>query len=246
MPFDWWTLALQTVNFAVLVWLLHRFLYKPVLRMIDERRAEIEKQYAGASAAEAKAKDQLAAIEAERASIASAHETALKAAAAQAEEVAKARHAQAEAEAAAILESARKTIATERSKALAEVRKSALDLGADVARRLLAEVPSKLREEAWLERIEQYLAALPEPERDALARQLENSAALTVVTASSLAPDAAAAWQARLRRVLGEGINIAFDVNPDLLAGMELHFPSAILRFSWQSALATVRSEIEA
>ena len=41
MHLDWWTIALQTINFAILVWLLHRFLYKPVLRMIDARKAEI-------------------------------------------------------------------------------------------------------------------------------------------------------------------------------------------------------------
>src|SRR3546814_21092072 len=41
MHFDWWTLALQTVNFAIPVWLLQRFLYKPVLRLIDSPRAEV-------------------------------------------------------------------------------------------------------------------------------------------------------------------------------------------------------------
>jgi hypothetical protein len=46
MHFDWSTLALQTVNFAILVWLMHRFLYRPVLRLIDARRAEIDKQHA--------------------------------------------------------------------------------------------------------------------------------------------------------------------------------------------------------
>ena len=70
MHFDWWTLALQTINFAILAWLLHRFLYKPVLRVIDARRAEIDKQYADASMAEAKAKQELAAVEAGRSSIA--------------------------------------------------------------------------------------------------------------------------------------------------------------------------------
>ncbi len=153
MHFDWWTLGLQTVNFVVLVWLLHRFLYKPVLRMIDVRRAELEKQYADASAAKAMAKDQLAATEAERANIAAEHEATLKAMAAQAEEAAKARRAQAEGEASALLDGARKTLATERDNVLAEARKSALDLGSDVARRLLAEAPIKLRAEAWLERI---------------------------------------------------------------------------------------------
>jgi F-type H+-transporting ATPase subunit b len=35
-------------------------------------------------------------------------------------------------------------------------------------------------------------------------------------------------------------------VDPDLVAGAELHFPTAILRFSWQSTLVAMRSEIGA
>jgi len=243
MSFDWWTLGLQTVNFAVLVWLLHRLLYKPVLRMIDARRAEMEKQYADAAAAAAKARDELAEMEAARSNIAVEREAALKAAAAQAEEAAKARRAQAEGEAAGLLESARKTIADERGRALAEARKFAVDFGAEVAHRLLADAP---RGEAWLERIERHLASLPKPEKEALVQQLENGGSLTVVTASALAPDVAEAWRAHLGRSLGNGTSVAFDVDPALLAGAELRFPNAVLRFSWQSALASVRSELEA
>jgi F-type H+-transporting ATPase subunit b len=246
MRFDWWTLGLQTVNFTILVWLLHRFLYKPVLRMIDTRRAEIEKQYAEARAATLRAKDELAAIEAERTGIAAEHEAALAAAAAQAEEAAKVRHAQAEAEATSLLEGARKTLAMERDRALTDTWKSVLDLGTNIARHLLSEVPEKLHAEAWLERIEQYLMALPGTEMDALLIQIEDGAVLTVVTAASLTPEIAETWRSRLRRPLGDGTTIAFDVDPDLIAGAELHFPSAVLSFSWQNALATVRSEIEA
>ena len=244
--FDWWTLALQTVNFAVLVWLLHRFLYKPVLRMIDARKAEVQKQYDEAKAAEEAAQAHLAAIESERAGLVSEREAALKTAAAQAEEAAKARRAQAEAEAAALLDGTRKSLATERDKVLAEARKSALDLGIGFARRLLAEVPVKLRTEAWLERIERYLVALPKTEMDALVHQFDNGGALTVVTASPLASETAETWRDHLRRSLGDGTAIAFDANSDLMAGAELHFPSAVLRFSWQSTLVAVRSEIEA
>ena len=60
MHFDWWTLALQTVNFAILVWLLQRFLYKPVLRMVDARRAEIDKAICRGRADDAQAKAQRA------------------------------------------------------------------------------------------------------------------------------------------------------------------------------------------
>ena len=44
MLIDWFTVAAQAVNFLILVWLLKRFLYKPVLAAIDEREKRIETQ----------------------------------------------------------------------------------------------------------------------------------------------------------------------------------------------------------
>jgi F-type H+-transporting ATPase subunit b len=245
MQFDWWTLALQTVNFAVLVWLLHRFLYKPVLRMVDARRAEVEKQYGDAHAAEAKAKAALAEIEAERAGIAAERAAALRSAAVQAEEAAAMRRAQVEREAAAVLDQARKSLAAERDEAVAVARRTALDLGMGIARRLLAEVPTALRAEAWLERVEQHLAGLPPAERDEIAKGLNSDGTLRVVTAVSLPEPVMTEWRARLHRALGDRTIIEFDVDPALIAGTELHFPNAILRFSWRSTLASMRAEIE-
>ena len=244
MHFDWSTFALQTVNFAILVWLLHRFLYRPVLRLLDARRAEIDKQYVEAHMAEAKAKDEFAAVEAERAGIAAERAAVLERAAVQAEEAAAALRAQAEREAAEFLDAARKALAAERALALAEARRGALDLGADIAGRLLAEVPMKLRAEAWLARIDEHLAALSQTERDALTQQLVDGAQLTVMTASPLPAETAEAWRARLHRALGDRVAIGFGTDPHLVAGAELHFPNAVLRFSWQSALAAMRAEI--
>jgi F-type H+-transporting ATPase subunit b len=246
MRFDWTTLALQTVNFAILVWLLNRFLYKPVQRMVAARRAEVEKHYADAREAEVKAKANLAAIEAEHAGIAAERAATLKDAAAKADEAAAARRVQAEREAMALLDSARKALAAEHDRALAEVRRAALDLGAEIAGRLLAEVPAKLREEAWLDRIGQHVAALPKAELEALVRQVADGSALKVVTASPLPAGAAETWRTQLSRTLGDRIAVVFEVDPRLVAGAELHFPNAVLRFSWQSALASMRAEAEA
>jgi F-type H+-transporting ATPase subunit b len=41
MPIDWFTVCAQIVNFLVLVWLLKRFLYTPILRALDEREKKI-------------------------------------------------------------------------------------------------------------------------------------------------------------------------------------------------------------
>jgi F-type H+-transporting ATPase subunit b len=244
MRFDWWTLALQTVNFAVLVWLLHRFLYKPVLRTIDARRSELDAQRADTARDEAEAKTRLATIDAERAGIAAERAAALKEAAAQAEEAAAARRAQAEREAAALLAETRKTLAAERDKVLAEARNAALDLGVEVARRLLAEVPTEMRAETWLTRIEQHLAGLSDPERAELRMGL-NGGTLHVVTAMPLPEAVANEWRTHLRDAVGEDLSITFDVDEALVAGTELHFPQAILRFSWRGALTAMRAEIE-
>lgn len=48
MEFDGTTFALEIINFLVLVWLLQRFLYKPISAAILQRKATIEKTLADA------------------------------------------------------------------------------------------------------------------------------------------------------------------------------------------------------
>ena len=55
MSIDWITVIAQIANFLLLVWLLKRFLYRPILDGIDAREAEITKRMAEAGLAEQKA-----------------------------------------------------------------------------------------------------------------------------------------------------------------------------------------------
>lgn len=50
MLIDWFTVCAQVFNFAILVWLLKRFLYKPILHAIDEREMRIATELADAKA----------------------------------------------------------------------------------------------------------------------------------------------------------------------------------------------------
>jgi F-type H+-transporting ATPase subunit b len=50
VEFDWTTFALEALNFLVLVWLLKRFFYRPVLAVIEARRAESAKTITDAEA----------------------------------------------------------------------------------------------------------------------------------------------------------------------------------------------------
>lgn len=58
MLIDWFTVGAQVLNFVILVWLLKKFLYKPVLDAIDARESLIAKQIADANAVQATAQAQ--------------------------------------------------------------------------------------------------------------------------------------------------------------------------------------------
>ena len=71
MSIDWITVAAQIANFLVLVWLLKRFLYRPILDGIDAREAEITERMTAATRAKDEAVAAKAAYEAKRAALAS-------------------------------------------------------------------------------------------------------------------------------------------------------------------------------
>jgi F-type H+-transporting ATPase subunit b len=55
MLINWFTVFAQAINFLILVWLLKRFLYEPILHAIDEREKGIAAQLAQAEATVAEA-----------------------------------------------------------------------------------------------------------------------------------------------------------------------------------------------
>lgn len=57
MDFDWSTFVLEIINFLILVWILKRFLYRPVLRVIARRHADIEKAMSEARRIETEANE---------------------------------------------------------------------------------------------------------------------------------------------------------------------------------------------
>jgi F-type H+-transporting ATPase subunit b len=55
MNINWFTVIAQVINFLILVWLLKKFLYKPVLEAIDEREHKIVARLKDAEAKEVEA-----------------------------------------------------------------------------------------------------------------------------------------------------------------------------------------------
>lgn len=58
MKIDWFTIIAQALNFLVLLWLMKRFLYKPILNAIDEREKLIAEKLANAEMKKSEAQKQ--------------------------------------------------------------------------------------------------------------------------------------------------------------------------------------------
>jgi F-type H+-transporting ATPase subunit b len=234
MRLDWTTLALQTVNVLVLLWLLRRFLFRPVVEIIAARKNTADKLLADAAAARDQAK-----AEAERVA------QREKELAAQSDHILSAARSAAEVERAQYLEQGRKELAQsreagdaklaeERAQMRRELEGEARVLALTIASRLLGRMPAPALSVALLQSLETWLAALPAEELRALARPGE---AVEVVTAAPLDAASQAACREMLGRRLGNGVELRFGVDPSLIAGVELRSGHARLRNNWQADL---------
>jgi F-type H+-transporting ATPase subunit b len=238
MRIDWSTLALQTVNLLVLLWLLRRYLFRPVANMIAARRqaaaAMLSEAAATRTAAQATA-DDLAHREHDLA----ADTQRLRAEAEAGAEADRARLlAAAEADIARIRAEAATSIWRERAVTRQTLEAEARRLALAIAARLLERIPGEAATAAMLDSLGPALVALPAEQRHALAAPLD------VVSAAALSEAQQAACAATLARVLNPPPPLRFRVDPALIAGIELHGAHVALRHSWQAELERIAHEL--
>jgi F-type H+-transporting ATPase subunit b len=134
---DWFKLLAQILNFLVVLYLINRFGFKPLLRLMDERAARIKK---GLEDAEAAARDRSLAQAEREAAVAEARKEA-QAMIARANKIAEDTRAEilgeARTEAGKLVERARQEITAEKDKAMAELRSQVADLALDAAGKLV-------------------------------------------------------------------------------------------------------------
>jgi F-type H+-transporting ATPase subunit b len=245
MHFDPWTLGLQAANFLVLVWLLHRFLYRPVLGIIAARQAAADKLIAEAEVGKKAAETLRQSLESQRTAIAQERDATLKAARDTADAEGKAVLAKAHTEAEALKSQAQKTFEGERAEIVGSAGRDAARLAVSIVRRLLQEAPALSVQDQLLDLVCDDVKALP---ADAKQHIVERVAARDktpeVITAAPLNERAAKQFSEHLAKALGAPASPVFKVDPNLLAGVEVHFPFTILRRSWSEDLKRIETEL--
>ena len=223
MLIDWFTVGAQAFNFLILVWLMKRFLYQPILHAIDAREQRISAELADAGARKAEAQEE--------------------------REEFQHKNEQFDQQRAALLSRATDEAQTERQRLLKEARKAAATLSAKqqealrneernlhqaisrrtqqevfaIARKALADLATMSLEESLSQVFTRRLRAMDGPEKAGLAEALRTAPDPVLVrSAFDLPAEQRAAIQSSLNETFSTEIPIRFETAPNVISGIEL------------------------
>ena len=235
MTIDWRTLALQTINVLILIWLLRTFFWQPVAAMIEQRRVsatallDAGREQSGARrrlVSRTSKKPARALPRNAKSILATAQVEAEQARAVKAEETGKAMQAM---EAAARMRMDAEGAATE-----AAWRHDAAELAIEIAGRLAARLNGGLVRAAFLDWLLKDIASLPASVRRDVAAG-ENT--LELVCATPLESAEQEHHAKLIAQAFGGSPKISFKTESSLIAGMELRSHNFLLRNSWRADL---------
>jgi F-type H+-transporting ATPase subunit b len=233
MTIDWWTLGIQTVNVAILVWLLQRFFWRPVAAVIEQRRDATKRSMAEAEAAKVEATAAMTEIERTRAGFAQEREAILAAARAEAETIRTALLADARQQAASIEAAAKTAIDQADAAAAAAWTVRSARLAVAIAAQLAERLDGAAVRAAFLDWLVREIA----DRGDAAGT---DNAALEIVSATRLDPEEERHTRERIVQALGVDPAMVFRADPALIAGLELHGSHLSVSNSWRADLERI------
>ncbi|MGD2084514.1 MAG: F0F1 ATP synthase subunit delta [Chromatiales bacterium] len=243
MQIDWITVSAQIVNFLVLVYLLKRFLYGPVVAAMDRREARIAGRLDEArqreEAAERAARDYRDRCE----ELEQQRRERLEAVRREADEERRRLIAEAREDAERRREQWRQELERERAEVLDRARRAIALSAAEVAERTLRDLAGQRIESRVVERFIERLRSMDSEEREALKSGGEER--IRVLTAlESSEEDAARIRQALDDLVPGHG-EVAIEQDPDLICGIVLRLGDCKLDWSVHRYLETLEQRVE-
>jgi F-type H+-transporting ATPase subunit b len=245
---DWFTVCAQLLNFIVLVWLMKRYLYQPVLDAIAAREQKIAAQLADAAAAKAEAHRQQdeyqqknQAFDAQRADLLQ-----------QAREAAKAERDRLQSEARAAADAASdaraRALLRDAQQLRAEMTHRLQDQVFDISRRVLQDLASVSLEQQACEIFIQRLQAVDDAVLALLGAALKGASddePALLRSAFDLPAAQRSAVQAALEDAFGQVIPLKFETTPELVAGIELGAQGQKLAWSVSEYLSALSSGLE-
>lgn len=239
MELNWSTFILEIINFLVLVWILKRFLYRPVLSVLEKRRKQIEQDLNEATLRHTQA------IELEQ-----QYKKRLDKWALEKQQLRETLQQEILTERTRRLEQLQTELASEREKAavveqlhLAEslrcYQQNAHEQGARFATRLLTAVANQELESRLFDLLLKTFDDLDEERQMTLLNACEKSSeAITVTSAYTLSELQQQQLELKLNALCKRSVKINYVQKPQLLAGLRLLIGASVLSINLQDELS--------
>jgi len=246
MPIDWFTVIAQIINFLILVWLLKRFLYRPILDAIDAREKRIAAKIADADVKEAEAQNQ-------REEYQQKNELFDQQRNARMNEVLEA----AQTERAQLLDAARQESDDLRARLQQAIRNEQRSLNEELSRRAREEVFAIARktlsdlagtslEECMTEIFLGRLRELNDAQMAEVKSAFKTSShPLLVRTAFELPAQQCAAIEKAIGEILGKQKPLEFSIVPDLVSGIEVSSDGRKIAWSIADYLGSLAKSVD-
>jgi F-type H+-transporting ATPase subunit b len=233
MLIDWFTVVAQIVNFLILVWLLKRFLYRPILDAIDARELLIANTLADAEKKQSQAEQKQALFSQKNNDFDLQHSALLESAIEQAEQEKQRLISQAR--------EASETLRSEQQASLARDQKSLhIELGRKtqaeifaISRQTLRDLADSDIEEQILKVFITRLSELDNDQKKVLSAAIStNSKAIRVRSAFALNGQQKQQLSDAISEQFSNSLKINFDTSPDVISGIELTISGQKLAWS--------------
>lgn len=247
MLIDWFTVGAQVLNFIILVWLMKRFLYQPVLNAIAAREQKIAAALADAANTKAEAHKQQSEFEQKNLAFEQQRTNLLQ----QAMDSATAEGERLRTEAALAADKASaaraKALSTDTQHLHAEIVRQTQQQVFDIARRVLSDLANTSLEQRASDVFIQHLQNADGETLASLSKALTDTSESTPAllrSAFNLPAAQQAAIQTALEDKIGHSIVLRFETFPDLIAGIEISAQGQKLAWSIADYLSALSSNL--
>lgn len=217
---DWFTFCAQIINFTILVLLLKRFLYKPLLEIMDNRELEIKELYRKAEELAANAEREKAALKEKIEELECSRASTLERIEEEAEQLKDALLQEARDEVEKLRQSWQKSLIEESRQLGGAVKEEFKTRVLDTSRKIIAEISGADLEDRIIARFFERL------ESTGMLSELSNGkgspGSILVRTGFSLSGENAKWLEERIEKQLGCCPEIKTEIAEDLIAGIEI------------------------
>ena len=245
MIIDWFTVIAQALNFLVLVWLLKRFLYKPILDAIDAREKRIALALAEAEVQKAEALQEKNDFQHRNEQFDQQRATLLGKATDEAKAAGQRLLTEARQAADAYSAKRQKALQREQQSLNVEISRRTREEVFAIARKMLTDLADTSLEERMSEVFRHRLRELSDEMKESLARTLKTSSTPVLVrSAFPLPSEQQRKIQQALKETISPDINARFETVPELINGIELTANGQKIAWSISEYLGSLEKSI--